>query len=158
MIARGGEVLGAATISEIHSDDIKARSKTLLRHCLHVVGGGGTLNPVPDNQSWMIRWLGLPATVSKDLRPRLHFKQTLLISFGSKAKSPRPEISSYRLCMAITKDSVRIEWSSGESRPRPRQKGANSISSQQGFLLFNCSYFSFWKHYENPWQAGSLPS
>jgi hypothetical protein len=48
--------------------------------------------------------------VGQDLDARCHFKQTFLVSFGGKTKSPRPQIEGDRLRMTVAKNGMWFKW------------------------------------------------
>src|SRR6266498_2791376 len=108
--------------------------KTFLRRCLHVIGGSRTFNSVPDYDGWVIIRIGLPATMSEDFNPRLHFKQTLLILFGSKAKSPWPRICSDSLRMPVLEYWMRPEDFVAEGLPYAREESLGLLQLGISFV------------------------
>lgn len=102
-------MFGAAAITEVYSDHIEAGTKTLFSRGLHVVRGSRTLNSVPGDNGRTRSWISLPTAVRQNLDAWGYFKQTLLISLGSKTKSTRPEVRRDRLRMAVAKNGVWLE-------------------------------------------------
>src|SRR5258705_13931192 len=115
-------MFSAAAVSKVYSDDVEAGMKALLRGCLHVVGASGTFDSMPDDDGRMLVSCSLPAAMSEHPDARGHFKQTLLVTFGSETKSPWPGIGSDGLRMTVAKQRVGLKRFAGELLASSRQE------------------------------------
>ena len=94
----------------------------------------------------MFRRVNLPAAVSENPYSRFHFKETLLIPFGIKTKTPRPGISCKRLRMTVSKNPMSCKGVRFKRQGGAREKRESLGRRQPGFLPLNFYYYAAGMH------------
>src|SRR6185437_6233538 len=96
--------------------------KALLRHCLHIVRARRTFDAMPDDDGRMLVAFTLPTTVRQHPDTGLHLKQSFLVTFGRKTKSPWPGIGCDSLSVTVAEQRMRPKRFAGEGPPGPIQE------------------------------------